>query len=695
MRFLLSLRLAMLGFLSHRVKSAIVGSIVLVGAFLVVLGAALLRSIETSMQESITSSLAGHIQVYAKDARDKLALFGSEVMGAEDVGYLPVVETVRTALLQDENVKVVVPMGVDMATVTSPAEIEDTLARLRDAVRAGDDAATEVLAQRVREIVAQMLEEEKRDAALREEGAAADSTDEAILAKAAAPDFWARFRAAPEAGLEFLDTQVAPLADAGRIIYFRYLGTDLPLFDEHFDRFEVVRGKMVPPNQRGFLFNQKFYDDWVKNFVARGLDRLHRGVIDEEKRIKDDAALQALARQIKQQYRRVTYQLDAAEVKALVPVLREALGSDATDIDVLVQQLLTVDDENLADRYALFYEHIAPRIRLYAVAIGDVMTVRAFTRSGFLKSLNIRVYGTFRFKGLEKSELAGNHSLMDILSFRELYGLMTPERARELSAIRDEVGLSDVPRADAEAELFGAGTAVVEDAPDAEGFDEFAGMDLAETIASAQTETDDRFRQKDVDSGLALNAAVILKDPSQLEATVRRLNRTFDERGLNLQAVDWRTASGLVGQFLYLIRAVLFAAMFIVFSVALVIINNAVLMSTMERVTEIGTMRAIGARRGLVMAVFALESTLLAMLAGLVGAALGFATVRLLGMVGIPASGDVMVFLFGGPRLYPTVDVGQLLFALLVVFVVSLVSTGYPSWMATRVQPVVAMRAKE
>ena len=48
-----------------------------------------------------------------------------------------------------------------------------------------------------------------------------------------------------------------------------------------------------------------------------------------------------------------------------------------------------------------FYELIAPVIDLYAIDVGEVMTVRAFTRSGFLKSVNVKVYGIFRFKGLE------------------------------------------------------------------------------------------------------------------------------------------------------------------------------------------------------------------------------------------------------------------------------------------------------
>ena len=39
--------------------------------------------------------------------------------------------------------------------------------------------------------------------------------------------------------------------------------------------------------------------------------------------------------------------------------------------------------------------------------MGDTLTITAFTRSGYVQSVNVKVYGTFQFRGLEKSALAG------------------------------------------------------------------------------------------------------------------------------------------------------------------------------------------------------------------------------------------------------------------------------------------------
>ncbi len=59
----------------------IIGGIILVGTLLVVVGGALLDSMDQSMSRSIIGSVAGNIQVYSAKSKDPLALYGQ--MGAE------------------------------------------------------------------------------------------------------------------------------------------------------------------------------------------------------------------------------------------------------------------------------------------------------------------------------------------------------------------------------------------------------------------------------------------------------------------------------------------------------------------------------------------------------------------------------------------------------------------------------------
>jgi len=204
-----------------------------------------------------------------------------------------------------------------------------------------------------------------------------------------------------------------------------------------------------------------------------------------------------------------------------------------------------------------------------------------------------------------------------------------------------------------------------------------------------------KFTQDDIDQGLALNAAVLLEDPSSLERMLERVSEIEEEDNLGVQAVSWRKASGIVGQFIVLVRVVLYVIISITFLVALVIINNSMIMATMERVKEIGTIRAIGAQRKFVLLMFLMETMALGIVSGLLGAGIGAGIIKALGSVGLPATSKQMVFLFSGPRLFPTVEPHHLIFASIVILLVSIISTLYPALIATRVEPVVAMQAGE
>ena len=93
---------------------------------------------------------------------------------------------------------------------------------------------------------------------------------------------------------------------------------------------------------------------------------------------------------------------------------------------------------------------------------------------------------------------------------------------------------------------------------------------------------------------------------------------------------------------------------------------------------------------------FLLETTLLGMSSGLLGGSAGAGLIHYLGTTGIPAAGkDILIFLFAGPRLFPTVGPTQLALGFGAVLFVSVASTIYPAMIATRVQPIVAMQTKE
>jgi len=696
-------RIALRNLLAARAKTLIIGGIVLVGTVLVVVGSSLLDSVDRGMRSSIQGSLGGHLQVYSARSRDELALYGG-MMGESELEPLEDFSRVKRALAAVPSVKTVVPMGIDQALVSSGNPFDVALEKLRgDARRLEAGERDPELLRRyearkahLRRMLELLRDERAQAGVIADESwrASQDRAREAAdVQRAVSPAFWADFERDRLGGLEFLENHLAPLSQDGGMTFVRYVGTDLDAFLGAFDRTQVIAGTRVPRGQRGILLGEWYAEEYLKLKTARRLDKIKDARDLQRRRIAGDEELRRWVKENATQTRELLLQLDPTQADEAAARLRRALGSEGRDLPQLLALLLDVDDARFDRHYRIFYDELAPLLQLYSIRVGDVITIKAPAKSGYMNSVNVKVYGVVRFRGLEKSAIAGVMSLMDIMTFRDLYGYLTPGRAEEIRRMREAVGAKAVERDRAEAELFGAPGADV--ASRAVAIDE--GQVLAGAVAGRERVDFSRvYDQDEIDRGVALNAAVILKDPSRLRAAQREVEAAARAAGLELKVVDWQKASGLVGQFVTLSRLILWTAVLIIFGVALVIINNAMVMATLQRVKEIGTMRAIGAQRRFVLAMLLVETVATGVLFGLAGAALGAGAVwavRLAG--GIPATNDQLYFFFSGPALLPTLGAGSLLVSFLIVLVVSVLSGLYPALIAMRVTPVEAMAADD
>lgn len=687
---LLLVKLGIQSVIAHKRKSMIVGGLMAFGAFIVVTGTSLLGSIEQSMRGSIVESLTGDLQVYDKDAKDELQLFGGFSMGNPDVGELPDFKKVRDLLMTIDNVKAVVPMGTSVATVSTPGDLDRALNALRDAVRSGDADARARSVARVKQLAGILKDQRGRRAEISR--TAADVEAEGALARATSDALWSEFDKDPLTVLDELDGKLAPLGEEGQQTFLRLAGTDLDQFKQQFSKMKVLEGQMVPPHQRGLLVGQKFLDKRVKMAIAMNLDTI-KTELAKGKTIATDQVLQETVAKNVRASPRILFEIGALDTPIVEKQLRDGMpGTTAADLAGLLEELLRVDDANFAARYRVFYEVIAPRVQLYPFKVGDTITLTSFTQSGYLKSVNVKVYGTYAFAGLESSDLAGALSLIDMMTLRDLYGARTAELDQELVAMKKDVGAAEVDRASAEDALFGSDSALVAEVKQQaiDGIDEGS---VSSKLERVQRLTSGTFTQEEIDNGLALSTAVILKDPDQLRETMQEINDLGAPMGI--QAVDWQRSAGIIGQFIWVIRGVLTIALLIIFAVAIVIINNSMVMATLERVAEIGTMRAIGAKKAFVTMMIIFETSVLGLGAGGAGALLGAGVILWLQARGIPAPNDVLVFLFAGPKLYPAVGLSNIGLALLATVVVSVAATLYPARLATRIQPVVAMQGKE
>ncbi len=695
------IQIAFRNLFANRWKTLIVGGIIGFGAFLVVLGTSLLDSVDHSMSRSIIGSIAGNIQVYSSGSKEDLDVMGGFNFDANDIEPIPDFAKVRQVLMTVPNVEQVVPMGINGSMVLSGNTVDQALAKLRQSVTAQKNGDTGLaLAQaygdqkdHVRQIISVLRSDVENVKKLHDDQALVID-DLGSVAKAASPEFWSDFDKDPLDHLEFLENRIAPLATDADMLFLRYVGTDPKVFAKSFDRMSIVEGQAIPEGQRGFLFSKYTYEEQVKLKTARGLDKIHEGRALLGKKIAKDEELQRLVREASTQVKELLLQLDAPKTALFRSKLQATLGSSEPDVGKLLSRFLNANDDNFDQRYDFFYKELAPSLELYRVRIGDTLTIKAFTRSGYVQSANLKVYGTFAFKGLEKSPQAGTMNLMDLVSFRELYGFMTDDRAKEIASMRATSGAKEVTRENAESELFGS--APTEAAPGAAApAAADLGTELAALSGSHRRDEKAAYDPIQLEQGVILNAAVLLKDEAQLDQTVTAIEAAGKAAGLPLKAITWQKAAGLIGQFAILMRVVLFTAVLIIFVVALVIINNALVMATLERVREIGTLRAVGAQRRFILAMLVLESVAVGLVFGAVGTVLGAGVIALLGKVGIAAGNDVLMFFFSGPRLYPALASHNLVLALVIVLLVSIVSSVYPAWIAMRISPREAMQSEE
>ncbi len=455
----------------------------------------------------------------------------------------------------------------------------------------------------------------------------------------------------------------------------------------------------MPPGKRGFLFPKFVYEEAMKLKPARRLDKIHEAITEAGKTIAADPELKRFVKENATQTREIVLQLDAIKTEQMVKKLQAFLGSKEPQLSPLLSSFMEMDDANFAKRYAFWNQELAPMLDLYKVRVGDTLSIQAFGRAGYVNSVNVKVYGTFQFKGLEKSPLSGSLALMDLVSFRELYGFLSAEKQAEIKKLQAEAGLKQVSREDAEAELFGGGddgSAKTVTAAATPGLiDEGEELSGLTGRLKRQDLVDRVYAPEELDKGVVLNAAVMLKDPKLIPETRKAIEEQATKDGLKLKAISWQQASGFLGQFILVLKGILFTLVFIAFVVAMAIINNAMMMATLRRVREIGTMRAVGAQRGFVLSMILTETLVLGLSFGAAGVAVGTVLMKWIGKVGIPAFNQQLYFFFSGPRLYPTVTAGNLILAFAIVLVVSAISTLYPAFLATRVQPVTAMQSEE
>jgi putative ABC transport system permease protein len=130
------------------------------------------------------------------------------------------------------------------------------------------------------------------------------------------------------------------------------------------------------------------------------------------------------------------------------------------------------------------------------------------------------------------------------------------------------------------------------------------------------------FAQSLYDTQSVDRLTVMLRDTRQTEPVKARLARIFAERGMHLEMRTWDDLSVLYRKVRKMFDIIFFFLFVIVLVISIMSVVNTVNMAVMERIREIGTLRALGMRRARIVWLFALESGILGVVGSLLGALL-------------------------------------------------------------------------
>jgi putative ABC transport system permease protein len=170
------------------------------------------------------------------------------------------------------------------------------------------------------------------------------------------------------------------------------------------------------------------------------------------------------------------------------------------------------------------------------------------------------------------------------------------------------------------------------------------------------------------------------------------LNERFAREGIAAHAYTWEEMGGpFIGGMLVtrFVAGIMDLVMTII--VAAGVLNTA-LMAVFERTREVGTLRAVGARKSRVLVLYLLEALMLAIAGAVGGALLGTAFVAFFGRFGIPAFSEAQRYSYGGDYLFPTLHWVDAVTVPAVMIVVCVLAALGPAVMAARMRPAEALR---
>jgi ABC-type lipoprotein release transport system permease subunit len=182
---------------------------------------------------------------------------------------------------------------------------------------------------------------------------------------------------------------------------------------------------------------------------------------------------------------------------------------------------------------------------------------------------------------------------------------------------------------------------------------------------------------------------ILLKNRDQAESVAAAI------KGVGYQVKTWKDMNQLLIDTEELASSFMIVIYLIVLGITATVIVNTLIMSVFERTREIGILAAVGMKGRNILSLFMAEASILAVGGIAFGDLLGWLVCLYFGKFGF-ALGNLglrngMLF---GDKLYAILTGGDVLYLTIVAFVVTMLASLYPAFLASRLEPIDALHGK-
>ena len=183
---------------------------------------------------------------------------------------------------------------------------------------------------------------------------------------------------------------------------------------------------------------------------------------------------------------------------------------------------------------------------------------------------------------------------------------------------------------------------------------------------------------------------ILLKDTKLTDTVASALSVSS-----NLEIKTWEDLNALFVEFEGFAQSYIGIFYMIILAISASVIINTLIMSVYERTREIGILSAIGMRGGRIMMLFLTESSLLAVGGVIMGIILGLLATAYFNRHGFYVGNMGLSGITIADTIYARLTVDNVINLTIMTFIVTILAGLYPAVMASRMQPVEALRAEK